>query len=160
MEGKVVQKEEEKMKVKYTGESDPLSLMNDKVYEVLSIEYGYYRIVDETDDDYLYESELFEVVEEGDVPIIEDEEGDDSIFEDEETPLKNLNASTVKMGDRYACPVCGRYEFERAGNHDICPVCGWEDDIVQLRNPDEEACANNMSLNQAKAAYARGERVR
>lgn len=61
------------MKVKYLGESDPLCLINGKVYEVLSIEYGYYRIVDETDDDYLYDTDLFEVVEEGEVEVIDDE---------------------------------------------------------------------------------------
>ena len=61
------------MKVKYIGESDPLCLINGKVYEVLSIEYGYYRIVDETDDDYLYDTDLFEVVEEGEVEVIDDE---------------------------------------------------------------------------------------
>ena len=62
----------------------------------------------------------------------------------------------VKVGDRYTCPVCGKYEFEYAGNFDICPVCGWEDDLVQLDEPDEEGGANNMSLNQARRAYARG----
>lgn len=62
------------MKVKYIGESDPLCLINGKVYEVLSIEYGYYRIVDETDDDYLYDTDLFEVVEEGEVEVIDDED--------------------------------------------------------------------------------------
>ena len=62
------------MKVKYLGESDPLCLINGKVYEVLSIEYGYYRIVDETDDDYLYDTDLFEVVEEGEVEVIDDED--------------------------------------------------------------------------------------
>lgn len=74
MEGKTIRKGERKMKVKYKGESDPLSLIHDKVYDVLSVEYGYYRIVDETGEDYLYEPDDFEVVEEGDVPVIEDEE--------------------------------------------------------------------------------------
>lgn len=62
------------MKVKYLGESDPLGLINGKVYEVLSIEYGYYRIVDETDEDFLYDTDLFEVVEEGEVEIIDDDD--------------------------------------------------------------------------------------
>lgn len=62
------------MKVRYKGDSDPLGLIQDKVYEVLSIEYGYYRIVDETGEDYLYDPDCFEVVEEGEVPVIEDEE--------------------------------------------------------------------------------------
>ena len=42
------------MKVKYLGETSPLELIHDKVYEVLSIEGEWYRIVDETDEDYLY----------------------------------------------------------------------------------------------------------
>ena len=60
------------MKVKYIGETDPLYCENGKVYDVLSIENGYYRIVDETDDDYLYPPEEFEIVE-GSVDEYEDE---------------------------------------------------------------------------------------
>lgn len=52
------------MKVKYLGESDPLYLMNGKVYEVQGIESGWYRIVDETGEDYLYAPDAFEIVEE------------------------------------------------------------------------------------------------
>ena len=59
------------MKVCYLGESSPLQLLNGKVYEVVSIEKEWYRIVDETDDDYLYPPELFEIVEpnDGSVPV-------------------------------------------------------------------------------------------
>ncbi len=56
------------------------------------------------------------------------------------------------------CPVCGQYSFREP--HDICPVCGWEQDGVQQRDPDFEGGANSMSLNQAKAAYKAGEGVR
>lgn len=59
----------------------------------------------------------------------------------------------------HPCPVCGEYLFPETGSFDICEVCGWEDDAVQEDNPDEEDCANHMSLNQAKAAYARGEEI-
>ena len=37
---------------------------DDKIYEVVSIERGCYRIVDESGEDYLYFSEMFEIVEE------------------------------------------------------------------------------------------------
>ncbi|MBO4506417.1 MAG: hypothetical protein J5728_08340 [Lachnospiraceae bacterium] len=49
------------------------------------------------------------------------------------------------------CPVCGQYSFTEP--HDICPVCGWEDDKVQLRDPDFRGGANEMSLNEARAAF-------
>ena len=58
------------MKVKFLGESDPFALLNGKIYDVLSVENGWYRIVDESRDDededvpgYLYPPEAFEVVE-------------------------------------------------------------------------------------------------
>lgn len=51
------------MKVKYIGKSDP-SLTNGKIYEVLSIEKTCYRIVDNTDEDFLFLPEEFEIVEE------------------------------------------------------------------------------------------------
>lgn len=52
------------MKVRYLGESDPLALLNGKVYNVLEVDGDYYRIVDETGEDYLYEADSFEVVNE------------------------------------------------------------------------------------------------
>ena len=60
----------------------------------------------------------------------------------------------------HKCPVCGKYEFETINSFDICEICGWEDDGYQERHPDEECCANQMSLNQAKEAFAKGEEVR
>ena len=42
------------MRVYYTGESDPLYFEHGKEYEVLSVEYGWLRMIDETGEDYLY----------------------------------------------------------------------------------------------------------
>lgn len=50
------------MKVKFIGEDDPLALLNGKTYEVESVEDGWYRITDETKEDYLYPPEAFEIV--------------------------------------------------------------------------------------------------
>lgn len=50
------------MKVKYTKKSN-VSLTNGKVYEVLSVEMGSYRIVDDTGEDYLFTSDDFEIIE-------------------------------------------------------------------------------------------------
>lgn len=51
------------MKVKFIGQSS-VSLTKDKIYEVLSIEETWYRIVDDTEEDYLFPPDLFEIVEE------------------------------------------------------------------------------------------------
>ncbi|MGI6742733.1 MAG: CPCC family cysteine-rich protein [Eubacteriales bacterium] len=65
----------------------------------------------------------------------------------------------VEVGESYPCPVCGKYIFESAGDDEICPVCKWQDDLIQLDNPDEEECANRMSLNQAREAWKKGQKV-
>ena len=54
------------MKVKYLGETSFLELTHDKIYKVLSVEKDWYRIVDNTDKDYLYPPEEFEIVEPND----------------------------------------------------------------------------------------------
>lgn len=37
---------------------------------------------------------------------------------------------------KFPCPACGFLVFnEPAGSYDVCPVCNWEDDYVQLRHP-------------------------
>lgn len=54
------------MKARYLGETSPLELVHDRTYEVMSIERDWYRIADETDEDYLYPPEDFEVVEPND----------------------------------------------------------------------------------------------
>ena len=50
------------MKIKYICETD-VSLTNGQIYEVIAIEQTYYRIVDNTGEDYLYPPEEFEIVE-------------------------------------------------------------------------------------------------
>ena len=59
------------MRVRYLGETSPLELTQGKVYDVLSIERDWYRIVDDTGEDYLYPPEDFEVeeAEDGAIPL-------------------------------------------------------------------------------------------
>jgi len=51
------------MKVKFIKETQPFMLTKDKIYEVISVERKWYRVIDDTDDDYLYPPESFEIVE-------------------------------------------------------------------------------------------------
>lgn len=49
------------IKVRYINESD-ISLTKGKIYDVIGIENGMYRIVDDTDEDYLFYPDEFEVL--------------------------------------------------------------------------------------------------
>ena len=62
---------------------------------------------------------------------------------------------------KYACPICGAIEMTDVspGSFDTCDVCGWEDDLVQYHDRDEEGGANSMSFNQAKKAWEEGRPI-
>jgi hypothetical protein len=51
------------MKVKYLGKIDTPALEKGKIYDVMSVEKGWLRIMTELDEDYLFPPEQFEVVE-------------------------------------------------------------------------------------------------
>lgn len=53
------------MKVKYHGAGYSVSLLHGKIYDVIEIDpvCGWYRIIDETEDDYLFPPNLFDVIE-------------------------------------------------------------------------------------------------
>lgn len=52
------------IKVRYIGETEFLVLTNGKIYDVISVEKDWYRIKDDSGDDYLYPPECFEIVKE------------------------------------------------------------------------------------------------
>lgn len=56
---------------------------------------------------------------------------------------------------KYSCPCCGNLTFtkEPGSTHDICPVCYWEDDKLQLRDPEFAGGANRVSLLEARENY-------
>lgn len=55
---------------------------------------------------------------------------------------------------KYRCPCCGNLTLDdRPGTFDICPVCYWEDDILQKDNPEYEGGANGISLIKAIENY-------
>lgn len=67
-----------KLKVKYIGKREVdvpnsykifMDVLPGKVYEVLSVENGWYRLIDESEEDYLYPPENFEEVAENEQDI-------------------------------------------------------------------------------------------
>ncbi len=55
------------------------------------------------------------------------------------------------------CICCNIGEIEDW--FDICDACGWEHDNLQAIKHDLAGGANNMSLNQARKAYKKGEKI-
>ena len=49
------------MKVRYVGR-DLVAMRQGKVYDVISVENGWYRIMTEIGEDYLFPPEMFEIV--------------------------------------------------------------------------------------------------
>jgi len=55
----------------------------------------------------------------------------------------------------YKCECCGNYTLlgKSSGMDNICPVCFWQDDYVQLHDHDFSGGANKVSLNQARKNF-------
>ena len=58
------------------------------------------------------------------------------------------------MNEGATCACCGhRTLSEGAGAYEICPVCFWEDDPVQLASPLLQGGANRVSLAEAQLYF-------
>lgn len=54
----------------------------------------------------------------------------------------------------FKCPVCGKYTFQSGpGSYEICPICGWENDKAQYKDPNLKGGANRLSLKEYKKQY-------
>lgn len=58
---------------------------------------------------------------------------------------------------KYACSCCGFFTLSNKPDNtfQLCPICYWEDDGVQLYDPTYEGGANRVSLNRAKVNFVR-----
>ena len=62
--------------------------------------------------------------------------------------------STLSKVLTFKCPVCGKYTFQSGpGSYEICPVCGWEDDKAQYKDPTLKGGANKLSLKEYKEQH-------
>ena len=57
----------------------------------------------------------------------------------------------------YPCPCCGYMTFSTPpGSDGICAVCGWQDDVSQLKLPMLGGGSNEMSLAEAQKEFIKG----
>ena len=56
---------------------------------------------------------------------------------------------------RFPCPCCGYLVFtEPPGSYEVCPICYWEDDAVQLEFATNGGGANRVSLVEGQHNFA------
>jgi hypothetical protein len=61
-----------------------------------------------------------------------------------------------KLAPKFPCACCGYLTLsDRPGSYEICHVCFWEDDDVQLLDPWYEGGANKTSLKQAQENFCK-----
>ncbi|MFF4420897.1 CPCC family cysteine-rich protein [Streptomyces sp. NPDC001549] len=54
----------------------------------------------------------------------------------------------------FPCVVCGNLTVGVPGHHEICPVCGWQDDGGDYRDPDHYVGGpNHVTLRGARENY-------
>lgn len=56
--------------------------------------------------------------------------------------------------ERFPCPCCSYLVFDGTpGSFDVCPICNWEDDLVQVRFPSSSGGANSVSVLEGQHNY-------
>ena len=55
--------------------------------------------------------------------------------------------------DVLPCMCCAHLSIEEYGTFEICPVCFWDDDNLQKKDPDRAGGTNALSLNQSRENY-------
>ena len=53
----------------------------------------------------------------------------------------------------YQCPCCDYFSLDSSGDYSICKVCFWEDDGVDVDQPDERSSPNRMTLREGRRNF-------
>jgi len=56
--------------------------------------------------------------------------------------------------DLLQCPCCDFFTLPARGDYDICPVCFWEDDGIDVDRPDVRSGPNHMTLRQGRHDFS------
>jgi hypothetical protein len=68
-----------------------------------------------------------------------------------------MTVTYANEAGKWPCACCGYYAMAlpAGSTHDLCPICGWEDDNVQFEDPDFPRGPNNPSLREARLSFDR-----
>lgn len=74
----------------------------------------------------------------------------------DETRIKEIvEYQWIQADGKFYCPCCGYNTFIEppTGTYIICIICFWEDDPIQLENPNYQGGANRVSLIQGQKNF-------
>ena len=64
-----------------------------------------------------------------------------------------MEKSDKSEEDKLQCPCCDYFSLEKRGGYDICPICFWEDDGMDLNTIDNHSGPNHMTLREGRLNF-------
>lgn len=58
-------------------------------------------------------------------------------------------------GNELQCPCCDYFTLSKRGEYDICPICFWEDDGLDIDQPDQYSGPNHKTLREGRKDFER-----
>lgn len=82
----------------------------------------------------------------------------DERFKDELKQLEEMEKSgeldkIEPQGNELQCPCCDYFTLGERGEYQICPICFWEDDGVDITNLDEQSWSNHITLREGRSNF-------
>ncbi|WP_431109000.1 CPCC family cysteine-rich protein [Winogradskyella poriferorum] len=56
----------------------------------------------------------------------------------------------LHMESELQCPCCDYYTLSERGVYDICPICFWEDDGIDITELDKHSGPNHITLREGR----------
>jgi hypothetical protein len=67
--------------------------------------------------------------------------------------VRRVPEFSTTFGALRQCPTCDYFTLPDRGQYEICPICFWEDDGLDLDRPDDISGPNHLTLREARANF-------
>ena len=58
-------------------------------------------------------------------------------------------------GNELQCPCCDYFTLGERGGYEICPICFWEDDGIDIDDSDEHSGPNHITLREGRQNFGK-----